>query len=168
MLKISGDLDWPGSENFNPPHMRGGVAEALMHGIEKPKSGRYASLIIPGMGGTFATLNHYTKESHPWRFPGGKIEPGEPPIAAAARELKEELGVNALGLIYSSTQTHTADGGTWTGEFFLVTAYDGILTIQEPEKMSNLSWFTPKELLERDSHPEYEVVMKHLYPGVRR
>ena len=44
-----------------------------------------------------------------WEFPGGKIEPAESPADAARREVREEMGVEAVGLTLRETIVHAYD-----------------------------------------------------------
>ena len=54
--------------------------------------------LILGDDGRILITQRRADQSLPlqWEFPGGKVEPGESPTAALARELSEELGVVAI------------------------------------------------------------------------
>lgn len=64
-----------------------------------------AALIIKDQ--KFFAAQRGPSQSHTgcWEFPGGKIEPGETPEAALARELWEELKITAYPIEYIETRT---------------------------------------------------------------
>jgi len=60
-----------------------------------------------------------------WEFPGGKLEPGEPPARALARELHEELGLDIQAATPWITRVYTYPHGTVRLHFFRVRRWNG-------------------------------------------
>lgn len=63
-----------------------------------------------------------------WEFPGGKIESGESPEEALARELREELGIEAqIGPFVTHIRHNYRHGGAVDLQFFAVREFSGDL-----------------------------------------
>jgi 8-oxo-dGTP diphosphatase len=79
-----------------------------------------------------------------WEFPGGKIEPGESPEQALARELDEELGIQAtVGPRVTRIRHNYRHGGAVDLQFFAVHAFEGEL---ENRIFQQLKWVRLEDL----------------------
>ncbi len=67
------------------------------------KTIQVVAAVIFHEGKLYATQRGYGAWRDYWEFPGGKIEPGETPEEALAREIREELdiGISVLGFLCS-------------------------------------------------------------------
>ncbi|HXB62634.1 MAG TPA: (deoxy)nucleoside triphosphate pyrophosphohydrolase [Acidobacteriaceae bacterium] len=83
-----------------------------------------------------------------WEFPGGKIEPGEIAVQALARELNEELGIDAvIGAPITRIRHNYRNGGAVDIQFFLVKEFAGEL---ENRIFNDMRWSTLAALPEFD------------------
>ena len=78
-----------------------------------------------------------------WEFPGGKVEPGEAPLAALKRELNEELGIE-VGTAYPwLTRDYDYAHAAVRLRFFRVTAWAGAPSGRENQRFT---WQLPQAI----------------------
>ncbi len=66
------------------------------------------------------------KHALKWEFPGGKVEPGEDSASALARELREELQIEAtIGSMIHAETVRYSNGPAISLEFYQVTEFSG-------------------------------------------
>ncbi len=103
-----------------------------------------------------------------WEFPGGKVQPGEQPAQALARELKEELGVEATIVeeVYRTRHRYAEMAREIELIFFTARANEKLMRNLAFEEMR---WVRPEDLAELDFLPaDREFVAKVASRAARR
>lgn len=94
-----------------------------------------------------------------WEFPGGKIEAGEAPVAALARELHEELGIEIDAATPWITFVHAYPEKSVRLHFFRVSRWHGTPYGREGQR---LAWERPGALMVSPLLPANEKVLRAL------
>ena len=98
-----------------------------------------------------------------WEFPGGKIEAGESAEEALARELEEELGIQArVGQRVTHIRHNYRHGGAVDLQFFAVPEFTGEL---QNRIFAQFRWTPLKDLPDYDFLPADRGLIRDLASG---
>ena len=86
----------------------------------------------------------HADQSGMWEFAGGKVEPGESQPEALVRELREELGIEAVVGRYIASHQREVSGRLIHLHAWHVPSYQGELKVYEHQY---IVWCSPEEAL---------------------
>ena len=107
------------------------------------KTIRVTAAVIRKGDRVFATARGYGDYKGGWEFPGGKIEPGETPREALAREIREELDTDILVGDFIETIEYDYPSFHLSMDCFWCSIRSGSLTLREAEAAR---WLTADSL----------------------
>jgi len=123
---------------------------------------RAAGLLIRSQHGRYLLLLRSNEVNDPgvWATPGGRVESGEDPLAAATREADEEIGVWRLRVFTQPIFIWRASGFEyWT---FLASSFDGEFQPVLNWENDSYIWVTKNIVLSG------EITGRWVHPGVVR
>lgn len=81
-----------------------------------------------------------------YQMPAGHVDPGEGPVEAAVREMKEEVGVDItpedLEFVHVAYRLSDDKSENRVDFFYKVSKWSGEITNMEPEKCDDMAWVT--------------------------
>ena len=107
----------------------------------------------------FATQRGYGDFKDGWEFPGGKIEPGETPQQALAREIEEELDTEIEVGDYLETIEYDYPSFHLSMDCFFCMIKSGDLVLREHEAAK---WLTVETLDDVDWLPADKVLIEQI------
>jgi 8-oxo-dGTP diphosphatase len=98
-----------------------------------------------------------------WSLPKGKLEPGEHPLVAAVREVREETGVHARPQSRLPRVAYDLPDGTpKTVDFWMMRAADGpVAGPDDPGEVDEVSWLPLPQAAQRVSYPDDARLLHH-------
>lgn len=99
-----------------------------------------------------------------WGSMGGHVEFGESPINAVKREAKEELGIEIGNLQFAMCMHMIREGKHYIDISFTAEIVSGEPSIQEPDKIESIGWYSLNNL-PSPLFPPVEAVLEAIKTG---
>jgi 8-oxo-dGTP pyrophosphatase MutT (NUDIX family) len=146
--RLTASLGWPdrlrGEFECAPSEL------AMVRSSQKNRRAHDLTFFLTDPAGRIATIAKHSFPPGVYRAPSGGANPGEELLDAAAREVLEELGIEAAFDRYllrcEPVFTVEDDRVTWTSHVLVGRAVGHALSTQDPDEIREVRWSTPDEL----------------------
>lgn len=145
-----------------PDHLRGefGCSPselAMVRSSQKNRRAHDLTFFLTDPTGKIATIAKHSFPPGVYRAPSGGADPGEELIDAAARDVLEELGIEAVfdGYLLRCEPAFTVedDSAAWTSHVLVGRAVGHVLATQDPDEIREVRWSTPTSSPARSGRP---------------